>query len=124
MEQAHHTGSASHVEWAPARRLVLARLLPVLLGGVLLVLWSSRPADAAERRGAGRDDPVGGTLAAATEPVGSLARGAAGTVPSTVGRTAGVARRTVAPARRPAARPAVGSTTTRSRPALPPVSPA
>jgi len=77
---------------------------------VLLVLLSSRPAGAAERQGSGFLDPVGGTLAAATEPVGSLARGAAGTVSSTGGRTAGVARRSVASLRRPAARPAVGST--------------
>jgi hypothetical protein len=114
VEQAHHAGQA------PVRRLLLVRLLLVrlllvrllllLLGGVLLVLLSSRPAGAAERQRSGPLDPVGGTLAAATEPVGSLARGAAGTVSSTVGRTAGVARRSVASQRRPAARPAVGST--------------
>lgn len=104
MEQAHHAGQA------PVRRLLLVRLLLLLLGGVLLVLLSSRPAGAAERQRSGLLDPVGGTLAAATEPVGSLARGAAGTVSSTVGRTAGVARRSVASPRRPAARPAVGST--------------
>jgi hypothetical protein len=120
VEQAHRVGPAAHVGWAPAGRRLLVGLLPVLLGGVLLVLMSSRPADAAERRGAGHDDPVGGTLAAATEPVGSLARGAAGTVPSTVGRTAGVARRTVAPARRPAARSAVGSTAPARGPAARP----
>lgn len=104
MEKAHHVGQA------PARRLLLVRLLLLLVGGVLLVLLSSRPAGAAERQGSGLLDPVGGTLAAATEPIGSLARGAAGTVSSTVGRTAGVARRTVASPRRSAARPAVGST--------------
>jgi hypothetical protein len=104
VEQAHHAGQA------PDRRLLLVRLLLLLLGGVLFVLLSSRPAGAAERQRSGLLDPVGGTLAAATEPVGSLARGAAGTVSSTVGRTAGVARRSVASPRRPAARPAVGST--------------
>ena len=104
VEKAHHVGQA------PARRLLLVRLLLLLVGGVLLVLLSSRPAGAAERQGSGFLDPVGGTLAAATEPVGSLARGAAGTVSSTGGRTAGVARRSVASLRRPAARPAVGST--------------
>jgi hypothetical protein len=104
VEQAHHAGQA------PDRRLLLLRLLLLLLGGVLFVLLSSGPARAAERQRSGLLDPVGGTLAAATEPVGSLARGAAGTVSSTVGRTAGVARRSVASPRRPAARPAVGST--------------
>jgi len=104
VEKAHHVGQA------PTRRLLLVRLLLLLMGGVLLVLLSSRPAGAAERQGSGFLDPVGGTLAAATEPVGSLARGAAGTVSSTGGRTAGVARRSVASLRRPAARPAVGST--------------
>jgi len=104
VEKAHHVGQA------PTRRLLLVRLLLLLVGGVLLVLLSSRPAGAAERQGSGFLDPVGGTLAAATEPVGSLARGAAGTVSSTGGRTAGVARRSVASLRRPAARPAVGST--------------
>jgi len=104
VEKAHHVGQA------PARRLLLVRLLLLLVGGVLLVLLPSRPAGAAERQGSGLLDPVGGTLAAATEPIGSLARGAAGTVSSTVGRTAGVARRTVASPRRSAARPAVGST--------------
>jgi len=104
VEKAHHVGQA------PTRRLLLVRLLLLLVGGVLFVLLSSRPAGAAERQGSGFLDPVGGTLAAATEPVGSLARGAAGTVSSTGGRTAGVARRSVASLRRPAARPAVGST--------------
>jgi hypothetical protein len=104
VEQAHHAGQA------PDRRLLLLRLLLLLLGGVLFVLLSSGPARAAERQRSGLLDPVGGTLAAATEPVGSLARGAAGTVSSTVGRTAGAARRSVASPRRPAARQAVGST--------------
>jgi len=104
VEKAHHVGQA------PTRRLLLVRLLLLLVGGVLFVLLSSRPAGAAERQGSGFLDPVGGTLAAATEPVGSLARGAAGTVSSTGDRTAGVARRSVASPRRPAARPAVGST--------------
>jgi hypothetical protein len=104
VEKAHHAGQA------PVRRLLFVRLLLLLVGGVLFVLLASRPAGAAERQGSGLLDPVGGTLAAATEPVGSLARGAAGTVSSTVGRTAGVARRSVASQRRPAARPAVGST--------------
>jgi hypothetical protein len=105
VEKAHHVGQA------PSRRLLLARLLLLVAGGVLLVVLSSRPAGAAERQGSGLLDPVGGTLAAATEPVGSLARGAVGTVSSTGGRTAGVARRSVATLRRPAARPAVGPAT-------------
>jgi hypothetical protein len=104
VEKAHQIGQA------PGGRLLLVRLLLLLAGGVLLVLLWSRPAGAAERQGSGFLDPVGGTLAAATEPVGSLARGAVGTVSSTGGRTAGVARRSVASLRRPAARPAVGST--------------
>jgi hypothetical protein len=62
VEKAHHAGQA------PATRLLLLRLPLVLLGGMLVVLLFSRPAEAAERRRSGLLDPVGGTLAAATSP--------------------------------------------------------
>jgi hypothetical protein len=53
VDKAHHAGQA------PAARLLLVRLPLVLLGGVLLVLLFSRPADAAERRRWGLLDPRG-----------------------------------------------------------------
>jgi hypothetical protein len=53
VDKTHHAGQA------PATRLLLVRLPLLLLGGVLLVLLFTRPADAAERRRSGLLDHAG-----------------------------------------------------------------
>jgi hypothetical protein len=73
----------------------------------LLLLLSSRPADAAERREPRLLDPVGTTLKATAREVDSFAGRATGSGSSTVARTADAARQAVAPPPRgrPPARP-------------------
>jgi hypothetical protein len=79
--------------------------------GGLLLLLSSRPADAAERQGPGLLDPVGATLKAAAREVDSSAGRATGSGSSAVAKVADTVRRTVAPPSRPAA-PAVRAAAT------------
>jgi hypothetical protein len=87
------------------RRLPVRLCLLAFCGGLLLLL-SSRPAEAAERREARLLDPVGATLKATAREVDSLAGRAAGSGSSTVGKAADAVRRTVAPQPRPTARAA------------------
>ena len=93
---------------APGRRRLLARLCLFAFFGGLLLLLSSRPAEAAERREPGLLDPVRTTLKATAREV-ELAGRATGSGASTVGKVADAARQAVAPQPRPAtgaARPA------------------
>ena len=93
---------------APNRRRLLVRLALFAFCGGLLLLLSSRPAEAAERREPGLLDPVSTTLEATAREV-LLAGRATGSGASTVGKAAGAARQAVAPQPRPAtgvARPA------------------
>ncbi len=88
----------------------------------LLLLLSSRPADAAERREPQLLDPVGTTLKATAREVDSFAGRATGSGSSTVARTVDAARQAVAPPPRPApgaARPPVAATVKRGAPAVP-----
>ena len=103
------------------RRLLLRLVLLAFCGGLLLLL-SSRPADAAERQGSGLLDPVRTTLKATAREVDALAGRATGSGSSTVGQTTDAARQAAAPPPRPgpgAARSAVASTVQRGAPAVP-----
>ena len=93
---------------APNRRRLLARLCLLAFCGGLLLLLTSRPAEAAERREPGLLDPVSTTLKATAREV-ELAGRATGSGTSSVGKVAGQARQAVVPQSRPAtgaARPA------------------
>src|SRR4029453_14369550 len=92
----------------PNRRRLLARLCLLAFFGGLLLLLTSRPAGAAERREPGLLDPVSTTLKATAREV-ELAGRATGSGTSSVGKVAGQARQAVVPQSRPAtgaARPA------------------
>jgi hypothetical protein len=84
------------------RRLLLRLCLLAFFGGLLLLL-SSRPAEAAERREPGLLDPVSTTLKATAREDDSFAGRATGSRSSTVGQVADAARHVVAPQPRPAA---------------------
>jgi hypothetical protein len=88
---------------APNRRRLLVRLALFAFCGGLLLLLSSRPAEAAERREPGLLDPVSATLQATAREV-LLAGRATGSGASTVGKAVGAARQAVAPQPRPAPR--------------------
>ena len=101
-------------------RLLMRLGLFAFCAGLLLLL-SSRPADAAERREPQLLDPVGTTLKATAREVDSFAGRATGSGSSTVARTVGAARQAVAPPPRPApgaARPPVATTVKRGAPAV------
>jgi hypothetical protein len=105
---------------APRGRL-LARLCLLACCGGLLLLLSSRPAEAAERREPGLLDPVRTTLKATAREVDSFAGRATGSGSSTVGQARDMARHAVAARPRPApgaARPAI-PTVKRGAPAVP-----
>jgi hypothetical protein len=113
---------------APRTRRLLLRLCLFAFCGGLLLLLSSRPAHAAERREPGLLDPVGTTLKATAREVDSFAGRATGSGSSTVGKAADAARRVAAPRPRPATgaarpagavRPAPASTVRRGAPAVP-----
>ena len=109
-----------HAQPTPRGRRLLLRLGLLAFCAGLLLLLSSRPADAAERREP-LLDPVGTTLKATAREVDSFAGRAAGSGSSTVGGTADAARQAVAPPRRPApgaARRLVASTVRRGAPAV------
>jgi hypothetical protein len=108
-------------EPAPAGRRLLLRLCLLVFFGGLLLLLSSRPADAAERQELRLLDPVGTTSKATAKKVGSLAGRAAGSGSSTVATAARVIRQTAAPQPRPAvetARATARSTAKRGAPAV------
>jgi hypothetical protein len=88
---------------APGGRRLLVRLCLFAFCGGLLLLLSSRPADAAERREPGLLDPVGTTLKATAREVDSLAGRATGSRSSAVGGVADAARKALAPPPRPSA---------------------
>jgi hypothetical protein len=90
---------------ASSRRRLLARLCLFAFFGGLLLLLSSRPAEAAERREPGLLDPVSTTLKATAREI-ELAGRATGSGASTVGEIAGQAGQAVAPQPRPATRAA------------------
>ena len=90
------TGAAG----ARGRRLLVRLALFAFCGGLLLLL-SSRPAEAAERREPGLLDPVSATLEATAREV-QLAGRATGSGTSTVGKAVDAARQAVAPHPRPA----------------------
>jgi hypothetical protein len=105
---------------ARGRRLLVRLGLFAFCAGLLLLL-SSRPADAAERREPQLLDPVGTTLKATAREVDSFAGRAAGSGASTVAGTVDAARQALAPPPRPApgaARPPVASTVKRGAPAV------
>jgi hypothetical protein len=105
---------------ARGRRLLVRLGLLAFCAGLLLLL-SSRPADAAERREPQLLDPVGTTLKATAREVDSFAGRATGSGAFTVARTVDAARQVVAPPARPApgaARPPVTSTVKRGGPAV------
>jgi hypothetical protein len=105
---------------ARGRRLLVRLGLFAFCAGLLLLL-SSRPADAAERREPQLLDPVGTTLKATAREVDSFAGRATGSGAFTVARTVDAARQVVAPPPRPApgaARPPVTSTVKRGGPAV------
>jgi hypothetical protein len=105
---------------ARGRRLLVRLGLLAFCAGLLLLL-SSRPADAAERREPQLLDPVGTTLKATAREVDSFAGRATGSGAFTVARTVDAARQVVAPPPRPApdaARPPVTSTVKRGGPAV------
>src|SRR5215216_634400 len=122
-------------EPAPRGRRLVVRLALFAFCGGLLLLLSSRPAEAAERREPGLLDPVRTTLKATAREVDSFAGRATGSGASTAGQVAEAARRAVAPRTRPVpppARPSSGaprrspprSAGPRPRPVLPPRRPA
>jgi hypothetical protein len=105
---------------APNRRRLLVRLALLAFCGGLLLLLSSRPAEAAERREPGLLDPVSATLKATAREV-QLAGRATGSGTSTVGTVADAARQAVAPHPRPApsaARPPAAPPVKRGVPAV------
>jgi hypothetical protein len=105
---------------APRTRRLLVRLALFAFCGGLLLLLSSRPADAAERREPRLLDAVGTTLKATAREVDSFAGRATGSRSSTVAKAADAAGQVVTPPPRPAtgaARP-VTSTVRRGAPAV------
>ena len=109
------------VQPTPRGRRLLMRLGLLAFCAGLLLLLSSRPADAAERREPQLLDPVGTTLKATAREVDSFAGRATGSGSSTVARTVDAARQAVAPPPRPApgaARPPVAATVKRGAPAV------
>ncbi|HEX7148266.1 MAG TPA: hypothetical protein VF512_12195, partial [Actinomycetota bacterium] len=80
----------------PNGRRLLVRLCLLAFCGGLLLLLSSRPAEAAERREPGLLDPVSTTLEATAWKV-QLAGRATGSGTSTAGKATGGARQAVAP---------------------------
>jgi hypothetical protein len=105
---------------APNRRRLLVRVALFAFCGGLLLLLSSRPAEAAERREPGLLDPVSTTLKATAREV-QLAGRATGSGASTVGKAADAARQAVAPHLRPApsaARPPATPPVKRGAPAV------
>src|SRR5215213_5724812 len=105
---------------APNRRRLVVRLALFAFCGGLLLLLSSRPAEAAERREPGLLDPVSATLEATAREV-QLAGRATGSWTSTVGKAADAARQAVAPHPRPtpsAARPPATRPVRRGAPAV------
>ena len=95
----------------PSGRRLLLRLCLLAFCGGLLLLLSSRPAEAVERREPGLLDPVRTTLKATAREVDSFAGRATGSGSSTVGQVADAARQVVAPQPRPAARAARSAVT-------------
>jgi len=87
---------------APNRRRLLARLCLFAFCGGLLLILTSRPAEAAERRESGLLDPVSTTLKATAREV-ELAGRATGSGTSSASKVAGQARQAVMPQSRPAA---------------------
>src|SRR5215218_1154357 len=104
-------------EPAPTRRRLVVRLALFAFCGGLLLLLSSRPAEAAERREPGLLDPVRTTLKATAREVDSFAGRATGSRSSTVGQ-AGVAR----PAGRSTVQRGAPAVTSPVRRAAPPTS--
>lgn len=105
---------------APVGRRLVVRLALFAFCGGLLLLLSSRPAEAAERREPGLLDPVSATLEATAREV-QLAGRATGSGTSTVGKVADAARQAVAPHPRPtpsAARPPATPPVKRGAPAV------
>jgi hypothetical protein len=105
---------------APVGRRLVVRLALFAFCGGLLLLLSSRPAEAAERREPGLLDPVSATLEATAREV-QLAGRATGSGTSTVGKAADAARQAVAPHPRPtpsAARPPATPPVKRGAPAV------
>jgi hypothetical protein len=106
---------------APRERRLLMRLCLFAFCGGLLLLLSSRPAEAAERREPGLLGPVGTTLKATAREVDSFAGRATGSRSSTVAKATNAARQVTAPPPRPAtgaARPAAAPTVKRGAPAV------
>jgi hypothetical protein len=106
---------------APGRRRLLVRLCLFAFCGGLLLLLSSRPAEAAERREPGLLDPVRTTLKATAREVDSLAGRATGSGSSKVGGVPDAPRQPVAPRPRPASgavRSVVATTGKRGAPAV------
>src|SRR5215218_4035921 len=107
-------------EPAPRGRRLVVRLALFAFCGGLLLLLSSRPAEAAERREPGLLDPVRTTLKATAREV-QLAGRATGSGTSTVGKAADAARQAVAPHPRPTpsgARPPATRPVRRGAPAV------
>jgi hypothetical protein len=106
---------------AAGKRRLLVRLCLFAFCGGLLLLLSSRPADAAERREPRLLDPVGTTLKATAREVDSFAGRAAGSGTSTVAKATSAARQVAPPHPRPAtsaARRAATATVKRGAPAV------
>ena len=95
MDRVHHALPT------PRGRRLLVRLGLLAFCAGLLLLLSSRPADAAERREPRLLDPVGTTLKATAREVDSFAGRATGSGTSRVGQTTDAARQAVAPPSRP-----------------------
>ena len=87
---------------APRERRLLMRLCLFAFCGGLLLLLSSRPAEAAERREPGLLGPVGTTLKATAREVDSFAGRATGSGTSTVAKATNAARQVATPHPRPA----------------------
>jgi hypothetical protein len=102
---------------APRTRRLLLRLCLFAFCGGLLLLLSSRPADAAERREPRLLDPVRTTLKATAREVDSFAGRATGSGTSTLGKAATAAHRVATPRPRPATSAARPRATSAARPA-------
>jgi hypothetical protein len=102
---------------APRKRRLLVRLCLFAFCGGLLLLLSSRPADAAERREPRLLDPVGTTLKATAREVDSFAGRATGSGTSTVAKATSAAGQVATPHPRPAASTAT-ATVKRGAPAV------
>jgi hypothetical protein len=102
---------------APRKRRLLVRLCLFAFCGGLLLLLSSRPADAAERREPRLLDPVGTTLKATAREVDSFAGRATGSGTSTVAKATSAAGQVATPHPRPATSTAT-ATVKRGAPAV------